>query len=84
MIPGLGEKYDIEIESISKPREEYQTDEYSRLGLPVAPAIMLGEEVVVEKSDISEESLESIICKHLGLPSPGGEKKGILGRLLKK
>jgi hypothetical protein len=83
-MPGLGEKYDIEIETISKPREEYGTEEYSKLGLPVAPSIMVGEEIVAEKSDISEEKLEAAICKHLGLPPPKPQKKGILGRFLNR
>jgi len=80
----LGEKYDIEIEMISKPREEYSSEEYTKLDLPVAPAIMVGEEIVVEKSDISEEKLESVICKYLGLPPPDSQKKGVLGRLLNR
>jgi hypothetical protein len=65
MIPRLGEKYDIEVEIISKPIEEYNTDEYFELDLPVAPAIMVGEEIVVEGSDISDEKLEAVIHRHL-------------------
>jgi len=83
MMPGLGEKYDIEIETISKPREEFNTDEYFELELPVAPAVMVGEDIVVEGSDVSEDKLEAVICKHLGLPPPEPRKKGILGRVLK-
>ncbi|MCP4665067.1 MAG: hypothetical protein GY849_01770, partial [Deltaproteobacteria bacterium] len=60
MMPGLGEKYDIEIETISKPREEYNRDEYFELDLPVAPAVMVGHDIVVEGSDVSDEKLESI------------------------
>ena len=70
MMPRLGEKYDIEMETISKPKEEYNTDEYFELDLPVAPAVMVGEEIVVEGSDVSEEKLEAVICGHLGLPTP--------------
>jgi len=84
MMPRLGEKYDIEIETISKPIAEYNTDEYFELDLPVAPAVMVGEEIVVEGSDVSDEKLESIICNHLGLPPPEPEKKGILGRILRR
>ena len=84
MMPRLGEKYDIEIETISKPLEEYNTDEYFDLDLPVAPAVMIGEEILVEGSDVSDEKLEAVICKHLGLPPPGPKKKGILGRVLKR
>ena len=82
MMPRLGEKYNIEIETISKPIAEYSTDEYFELDLPVAPAVMIGEEIVVEGSDISDEKLESVICKHLGLPPPKPQKKGVLGRLV--
>lgn len=82
MMPRLGEKYDIEIETISKPIAEYNTDEYFELDLPVAPAVMVAEEIVVEGSDVSNEKLESVICKHLDLPPPEPQKKSILVRLL--
>ncbi len=80
----LGEKYDIEIETTSRPKAEYMTDEYFELDLPVAPAVMVAEEIVVEGEDVSREKLESVICRHLGLPQPEPEKKGVLGRLLKR
>jgi len=82
MMPRLGEKYDIEFETMSRPREGYNTDAYFELDLPVAPAVMVGEEILVEGSDISEEELETTICKHLGLPPPEMQKKGILGRII--
>ncbi|UCD30961.1 MAG: hypothetical protein JSV38_09050 [Desulfobacterales bacterium] len=81
MMPRLGEKYDIDIETISKPIAEYNTDEYFELDLPVAPAVMVGEEIVVEGSDVSEEKLEGAICKHLHLPPPKPKKKVIFSRL---
>jgi hypothetical protein len=83
MMPRLGQKYEIELETISKPKAEYQTDEYFELDLPVAPAVMVGDEIVVEGSDVEEEELETIICRHLGLPPPEPPKKGVLGRLFK-
>ena len=83
-MPRLGEKSDIRIETISKPRDDYNAQESSELNLPVAPAIMMGEEIVVEKSDILDKKLESIICKHLGLSPPESQKKGILSRFLNK
>ncbi len=83
-MPRLGEKYDIEIETTSKPRAEFTTNAYLELGLPKAPAIMVGDEILIEGSGISEEKLEAIICKHLGLPSPEPQKRGIFGRILKK
>ncbi len=81
MMPRLGDKYDIETEVISKPRAEFNTDEYFALDLPVAPAVMVGDEIVVEGSDIAEEKLEAAICHHLGLPEPEPPKKGIVGKL---
>jgi len=65
MMPGLGEKYGIEIEIISKTREAYASEAYAELGLPVAPAIMIGEGVLVQGSDVTEEKLESAIRKQL-------------------
>jgi len=82
-MPRLGQKYEIELETVSKPKAEYQTDEYFELDLPVAPAVMVGDEIVVEGSDVEEEELETIICRHLGLPPPEPRKKGVLGRLFK-
>jgi len=78
MIPGLGEKYDIEIETIARPKDEYMTDEYFELDLPVAPAVMVGDEIVVEGTDVSKIDLEKAVCRHLGLPEP--IKKGFFGR----
>ena len=81
-MPRLGAKYQIEIETIAKPNQEYQTDVYFELDLPAAPAVMVGDEIVVEGSDVAEDTLEGTICKQLGLPAPEPKKKGILGRLL--
>ena len=81
MIPGLGEKYEIEIETIAKPKDEYMTDEYFELDLPVAPAVMVGDEILVEGTDVSGEELKEAICRHLGLPQPVPHKKGIFGRI---
>jgi hypothetical protein len=83
-MPRLGQSYDIEIETISKPIAEYQTDEYFELDLPTAPAVMVGEEIVVEGTDVAEDRLEAVICQHLGLPAPEPPQKGFLGRLFGK
>ena len=82
MMPRLGEKYDIEIQTTSKPIAEYQTDEYFELDLPLAPAVMVGDEIVVEGSGIDEYEVEKAICRHLGIEPPEPPKKGLLGRLL--
>ncbi len=84
-MPRLGAKYkEIEIEVTSKPIAEYQCDEYFELELPVAPAVMVGDEIVVEGSNVAQDKVEAVICRHLGLPEPGPEKKGIMGRLFGK
>jgi len=84
MMPRLGQKYEVEIETISKPIAEYQTDEYFELDLPTAPAVMVGEEIVAEGADVAEDKLEAVICRSLGLPPPTPGKKGVLQRLFGK
>lgn len=72
----LEENYDIEIDVTSKPKADYMTDEYFELDLPVAPAVMVVEEIVVEGSDVPEIEIEAAICRQLGLPNPEPAKKG--------
>ena len=84
MMPRLGQKYAIEIETVSKPIADYQTDEYFELDLPTAPAVMVAEEIVAEGSDVSEAKLEAVICHHLGLAPRTSETKGTLKRLFGK
>ena len=82
MMPRLGSKYQIDIEVNSKPKAEYLTDEYFALDLPVAPAIMVGEEIITEGKDVDDHTVEAAICRQLGLPEPEPESgKGVLGRL---
>jgi hypothetical protein len=82
MMPRLGKKYDLEIEVTSKPKAEYLTDEYFALDLPVAPAIMVGDEIVTEGKDIDDYSVEVAICKQLGLPEPVEEEKSFISKIL--
>ncbi|MGD2024197.1 MAG: hypothetical protein PVJ41_06195 [Desulfobacterales bacterium] len=65
MMPRLGAKYDIDIETIEKPKDEYMTDEYFELDLPVAPAVMIGDEIIVEGTDIRKRKLEAAIRARL-------------------
>ena len=65
----------------TKPIADHQTDEYFELDLPVAPAVMVGDEIAVEGSNIAEEKVEAIIRRHLGLPVAELPKKGLFGRL---
>ena len=82
MLPRLGGTYELDVEKRSQPKAEYHTDAYYALDLPVAPAIMVEDEIVVEGKDISEEELEAAIRRHLGLPElPPSEKKGLLNRM---
>ena len=68
MMPGLEEKYDIEVEITLKPKPEYLTDEYFALDLPVAPAIMVGEEIITEGKDVEDYKVEAAIRRQLELP----------------
>ncbi|HCC53354.1 MAG TPA: hypothetical protein DEQ20_00240 [Desulfobulbaceae bacterium] len=65
MLPRLGELFPNTIEVISKPRQEYQTMAYAELGLPKAPAIMVGDAVICEGKDIDDSLLETAIRRHL-------------------
>jgi hypothetical protein len=85
MMPSLGSKYEIAIEVYSRPKAEYHTDEYFALDIPVAPAIMVGDEIVTEGKDVDDYTIEAVICRQLGLPDPEPESgKGIIGRLFGK
>jgi hypothetical protein len=84
MMPRLGQKYAIEIETVSKPIADYQTDEYFELDLPTAPAVMVGDDIVVEGADVAEAQLEAVIRRQLGLPMPEPEKSGFWKRLFGK
>lgn len=61
MLPRLGDLKEVEIEVVSKPRTEYQTERYRLSGLPPAPAVMLDEEVVAQGGPVTEESLRELI-----------------------
>ena len=84
MMPRLGHKYAIEMETISQPIAAYQTDEYFELDLPTAPAVMVGDDIVVEGADVAEAQLEAAIRRQLGLPPQTLEKTGFLKRLFGK
>ena len=81
MMPRLGKQYDIAIEVTAKPKAEFLTDEYFELDLPVAPAIMVDDEIVTEGEDIDDHTVEAAICRHLDLPEPEKEKTGFMNKL---
>lgn len=72
MIPRLGEKYKglVEIESIAKLRQEFRDIEYMKLGLPMAPAVMVGDEIILQGCEAAEEKVEAAICRQLNLAEP--------------
>jgi len=70
-MPRLGEKYEIDVETISRSRDEYQSEAYKASGLPSAPAVMVGDEIAGQGAGISEEKLEEVIRSHLSLKTPG-------------
>ena len=65
MVPRLGKKFNLPVEVVTKPRDAYQSLTYADLGLPKAPAIMLGDEVLVAGRDIGEPELEEMIRRAL-------------------
>jgi hypothetical protein len=68
MMPRLGAKYELEMEEISMSREHYQSEPYKASGLPAAPAVMVADEIAGQGAGLSEEGLEAVIRRHLGLP----------------
>jgi hypothetical protein len=67
MLPRLGAKYELNIEEISQSREHYQSEAYKASGLPPAPAVLVGDEIAGQGAAISEDGLDAIIRRHLGL-----------------
>jgi len=59
------------------------TDEYFELDLPVAPAVMVQEEIVTEGADSAQEDLEAAIFRKLELEEPVVAEKGLFQRLFK-
>jgi len=44
--------------------------EYMKLGLPMAPAVMVGDEIIVQGCEVAEEKVEAAICRQLNLAEP--------------
>jgi hypothetical protein len=42
------------------------------------------DEIVVEGTNVGQDKVEQVICRHLGIAEPDPEKKGILGRIFGK
>ena len=67
-MPRLGAKYDLEVVSITRSREEYQGEAHRATGLPAAPAVMVENEIAAQGPSLSDEGVEAVIRRHLGLP----------------
>ncbi len=67
-MPRLGKKYRLDMETIAKSREAYQSKAYKASGRPAAPAVMVADEIAGQGPEISEEKIEAVVRRHLGLP----------------
>ncbi len=56
----------MEVEEISRSREEYQSGAYKVSGLPAAPAVLVADELAGQGPGLSEEGIEAVIHRHLG------------------
>jgi hypothetical protein len=65
MLSRLGSRYDLEIETVSQPREAYRGLEYLASGRPAGAALMVGEEFLVQGCGVTEDVLEAAIRCHL-------------------
>jgi hypothetical protein len=66
-MPRLGQKYALDVETMAKSKEAYQAEAYVATGLPAAPAVMVENELAAQGPSISEEGVEAVIRRHLGL-----------------
>ena len=67
-MPRLGQKYALDVETVAKSREAYQAEAYVATGWPAAPAVMVENELAAQGPSISDEGVEAVIRRHLGLP----------------
>lgn len=65
MAPSLSAKYPVTVETEIHDRNYYKSEEWLDTELPVAPAIMINDDVIVEGSDISEDELDAEILSRL-------------------
>jgi hypothetical protein len=68
MLPRLGGTERVKIEITSLPREEYRSEEYRRLGLPAAPAVMIDDAGGAQGAGITEERLRELLAARLRQP----------------
>jgi hypothetical protein len=66
IISRLESSNDIDVDVISKPRDEYKTAGHAATGQPTAPAITIDDEVIVQGKDISDKKLKKIIDRMAG------------------
>ena len=61
MMPSLGDKFGIDIETIEKFRDEYHGESYIETKLPIAAAIMIDEDAIEARNNITLSQLEKMI-----------------------
>ncbi len=57
MLPRLGELQGVKTEIVSNPRQEFHTEAYKSLGLPVAPGIMINDHVLISGGFMEEDQI---------------------------
>ncbi|SMP38773.1 hypothetical protein SAMN06295888_101166 [Desulfonatronum zhilinae] len=65
MLPRLGQLNGVETEIVSKPREEFHTEAYKSLGLPVAPGIMINDHVLISGGFMEEGQIFAAVRDQL-------------------
>ena len=61
MMPGLGDKFGIDIETKEKFRDEYHCESYIETKLPKAAVIMIDEDAIEARNNITLSQLEKMI-----------------------
>lgn len=65
MASGLEAGDGIAVEIIIKTKEAYRSEDHKRSNLPAAPAVMIGDDIIVQGADLSEKQLEEAIAGYL-------------------
>jgi hypothetical protein len=65
VLPRLGRLQGVQTEIVSKPRQEFHTEAYKSLGLPVAPGIMIDDRVLISGGFLEEDQILSAVRERL-------------------
>lgn len=61
----MGAKYPVAIETEIHTKDFYNSDEWKKTGLPVAPGLIIGDEVIPIGSEVLEDEIERLIQARL-------------------